>query len=1318
MADFFTASALSGVIGNSAHDWVKAQVRQFTQKSWEELYMQAFKDTTRENSKWITKRHGQGVTTLNIEELHNTLHQDLQANIDAMSFSELSEPSFKRSLANAMVNRNVLEIDGHTYTEEDYSSISLRLVEHATSRFGNLILGDVPMWGRALFAEALANVERGVQLAAFLQKELGISAETLTQMFSTLKETNAYAKSSYQMLERLVQAMLSNAMISSIDEARLTETTSAYNTWLVEGTAHFSIPGLRVTLPIDSAWIQLRAYIPDTENSDSVASAITYREWEKLANLGANDKGVFPAERVADRYRLTLLVARGGAGKSTLLRRLAYKLAISEKKILKVRLPAVAARLRSNREESIEEILIKVSASGSSMDAGDLLPALADIDYLLADGLEECGAAAGLVAQSLADWARGHVKARIIATTRYTGYDPSLLQGWTVVTLLPLNKDEIRGHAKQILAALYEDQTAADKKLALFEKRLATHEYAAFMACNPLLLGFLIALFTQEVPFGERTYDLYERIVQLAYRGLMQDREAPTEIDETTAMHILYTSGWYLLQEQLLARTELLELIGCELEQALSLTKLQAKRQAEEGLRFWEQRRILETLSGLVSDSVVFTHPALAEYAAGQYAVSLDRQALRRWIAQVWADPKWHDAILVASAAGANNELAAFLLEPEAKDPLFSIKPHLASEVLAEAKSPSNEQVEGVVVLLSNQLQSGIPLLAYQAVNAAVRLSAHSPQLLGQLAQTMSRSDQPWTRLAGLRLAIACGVDYVDMDALEMVLDTDYTQLRPGPFGMHLDSSGGWQVWNNVLAEGLPLLIERKPGQGTFDRVRRVIEKSNYTSKTQSTLTRLVSTKPGYEIVAEGFSSKIQDMFKSILEWGADARSQWPKAEQAILEAILEVATPKGTNVDDLLAHTSKPEEYNNLGSLIDGMGFVEAESDAWFVLTERDEAAAMHTVLQGVIAALDIDPDKLAVEARWALEESRTADGFRIILASLPPFRGTADWLKAKQLALPAAELVRALNHPSAVIATNAAHILNASIDQPEAAVLAKEVLASGGKDALYALSQCVAGLWGEDALEIVLTRLNTEPLPGTEALLFCLPELSGTSTDDRVFTVLLKSLTSPRSVVSLVAADLLSQYDSAILVQHIETLRDAFAHWTEQGVPCERHKDPIIVKKSSCPKCGLVLHNPREKLLTILVGLKGCTYDELVTLCNDPHDEVRRKAQSAIVEMAVASEGAELIADIVQRIKADTLPFGVLHALLEIPVERLAPLKAKLLALLNSPSPYVRSRVLNSLTRRWMGRNEAIEYAQRALEDESPDIRDTAARVLRIIL
>lgn len=1082
-------------------------------------------------------------------------------------------------------------------------------------------------------------------------------------------------------------------------DATAASTTARYADWLVHTTATFTVAGLGVALPITNAWAQLQALRDDQETARPAtvkAQIAAYHEWERLAR---RDR-VAPAQDVAEFGHRVIIVGGPGSGKSTLCRRVANSVASSGERVLWVRLPMVARRMRQGR--SIEEALVEVATDGFTMVDARLRQELDSPDALVADGLDECHPYRWEVAAALARWSQARPSTRVVVTTRPVGHDPSMFSSWPHAELLPLETRDIDEYAARLIRAVRgQEPTAA---IQAFKSELDRNRVASLAARNPLLLGFLVQLSLARAPMGERRAALYEDILDLWQQR--RDHEFTVELEAPVARRAVHIIGWELHSENAptegISERTLTDRVGRELSRDLALPRLAAMALATRCIAYWEERGVIEHLRTGVDDAYTFIHASLCEYAAAQYVVSLEAAARRKWLANGHRDPGWRETILLAAGIGPPEEIVEALLAwDELQDPAAA-ECLLAAAALAEAKTPLPSLVQRVVQRVANRLTSPAPLVAYEAAAAAVDLASQTPELFGAVLRPLARHSQPWTRVAALRLLIAAGDNFIDFDALEECLGDPPVErgiqpgLRAPVFQTGHDSE--WGIWNDVVVLGARALFGHGRVTTAAEHIEGLVrEGALIGSRSASQLRSILAQLGRPPVLDSGLSGlRLADTL------GNTERDR--SADRALLEAVLRVCGGASSS-------NSEPRRMVALGALIHGLQLPEHSVQAWSVLAERESLETLDAVLAAAIYLLDIDRIELARDVTSAL--ARMMDDPSLWLIRIPPYVPThIDWNRAADAPISADVLVKALLHPSMIVAFVAAQLLSAGAGGTRAASLVEDVINSDDEQALEVVSLIAAHVWRDRALEIVLARLRRGFSLGSRHLLRVLPKLPGAPADRRTQETLILALTADDSRVAATAAAALRQIDAGQFYPVVPPLQQALALWTERGALCERCG--TYVRGGSCPKHNVVPDSPRADLVRLLVRDGGITAPELVALSGDSRHDVWQAATEGLP--VLLSGRVETTRQIVYDIAAGRCPQRALLGVLSLPRSELALVGTELTKLLNSSSVLVRREVLDSLANsRWLSRADSLAAARIALSDSDRSVRDHAVRALR---
>jgi hypothetical protein len=180
-------------------------------------------------------------------------------------------------------------------------------------------------------------------------------------------------------------------------------------------------------------------------------------------------------------------------------------------------------------------------------------------------------------------------------------------------------------------------------------------------------------------------------------------------------------------------------------------------------------------------------------------------------------------------------------------------------------------------------------------------------------------------------------------------------------------------------------------------------------------------------------------------------------AEKAFLEAVIRASHSK----EKLLISHEELQNLITLGVLFQGMGFWEIGNKDWDILSQCHDLDAVDSVIKGAIIAMNLKPQKIAMEAELALEQiqfyedldiiesalkgkkiksehsSQTFDwawdkmeeisnqNYISLFSKIPQVPADPEWERAREIDISPEHLVRALKHPSEGIYQNATLLL-----------------------------------------------------------------------------------------------------------------------------------------------------------------------------------------------------------------------------------------------------------------------------------------------------
>ena len=835
-----------------------------------------------------------------------------------------------------------------------------------------------------------------------------------------------------------------------------------YTKWLKEKTSDLIVLGSGKDLSIEKDWITLRA---------------------KKSN---GDQTIFKAELIPELYHRTVVVGDPGSGKSNLVKRLAHQLSVLEKKVLLVKLTP---------DKKFEELIsFDDLAKKLSVDKNELSVALSYPDYLLVDGLDECGDRAN-IADALTDWAKIHSITKIIVTTRI-GYEPELFPSWENVEIQPLEKSDILNFSKKLLEDSLSNTKTIEDQLTAFDKWLQNTKTSLLVARNPLLLGFLIQLFKIDVEIIQNRADLYKLIIEQFISRPVQDRE-PIKFGKREAQRILTISGWKLLNEPEISEEELLEKIIEELE-FKGYTQQEAEKQAESAINFWENRRIFERSRERHQDTINFIHLTLCEYAAAKYVSDLDDQKICKWLEEVRQNIKWKEVILFAAGLGKVEIIVNHLLELNNTENTTSTDILVAANALKEVNNAPFELIKAVVNQLQIRLESSNPSVVLEAAKALLDLISQATDIIGNIAQNLSNHTQLWTRLAAIRLGLQCGENYVDLNILKEVIDECIAEpakiYSPFIIQKKLKNYGkyGRDFQNQVLLQGSQLLLKKYPTLETAKYIKEVISSKQLSSGIIMDLSTILHNHISEQLKKNDKEEDKKDwsifLIKSMRLNSNIFNELHPRkllqvlkeeerikyADKSFLDAVLRV-TDSSSKVSISLQQLQK---LIGLGILLKGMGWRDFSTHGWDILSNEKDLESVDAVIKGAIYAMNIEPQRIAMEAEIALGQidfyydldiiesalnrqtvnlknsSQTFDwawdkileisnqNYISPLSKIPEVPADPKWERAKEIDISPENLVQALKHPSQGIYQNATLLLMNGVGGSEAINLIEKLL------------------------------------------------------------------------------------------------------------------------------------------------------------------------------------------------------------------------------------------------------------------------------------
>lgn len=148
------AYIFSGVPSNAVYDLIKKAWQKINHKTWEELYIEAFKATLNESRPYLSKYAAEdGSIEIDETKISQFLNQDF--NIGNTTFSEINGEEFISQLSRVAAEHSILIIGGHQLTDQDYSHIIRNLIEQVRISFKESVISDEKVFNRVLLEESI-----------------------------------------------------------------------------------------------------------------------------------------------------------------------------------------------------------------------------------------------------------------------------------------------------------------------------------------------------------------------------------------------------------------------------------------------------------------------------------------------------------------------------------------------------------------------------------------------------------------------------------------------------------------------------------------------------------------------------------------------------------------------------------------------------------------------------------------------------------------------------------------------------------------------------------------------------------------------------------------------------------------------------------------------------------------------------------------------------------------------------------------------------------------------------------------------------------
>jgi energy-coupling factor transporter ATP-binding protein EcfA2 len=1068
-----------------------------------------------------------------------------------------------------------------------------------------------------------------------------------------------------------------------------------FTDWCTRMNETIVIPSLDVTLPISQAWVRLRAMAPKErmEDSTSIADQIrNYHEWYRLAGYTpASD--TLDIEKAIRNQQLLVILGGPGSGKSTLLRWLAHRWSTRGQVVLRVSLRALA--LRMSRGETIDEAILAIASEGFPHEPKRLDNVLRNASCLLADGLDETDPNRSDVADKLRRWALAHTERRVVITTRPVGHNPAWFDGWEHYELLPLGSSDISELAETVFNLVYQtDPEQAQDTCSTFLQILARSRTASIASRNPQLLGFLIALHIKGSDIGGNRVRLFSKVVDEIGKHTRRDREFHHTVEWAIAQRVLECLGWWVQHNPGLSEEALLEFLGQHLAEELGIQPLRAQLIAWEAVAYWEERGLLEKLRIANMTTFTFVHMAFHEFAAAKFLARLPGKEFVESIRSKYNMPQFRETLLFTGGTKRLGLAVTTLLDIDDPSDPVSTAALFAADVLAEAEEPPLDLRDRVFQYLTPRLVSNVPMVVYEAGERLRPIALANPAVIGPLALELSRHGQQWTRGVACALALLCGDDYVNVDALLEVFpiasDSGFRSGRRR--GIVIGEVK--PLMRHLIIQGAKYLLRETGLAWYLDIVK---EQARNPDLSWETLEDLLDVLAGYLPIEELQKIRPTWFARPEVFHNADVQQAVREADQVLLETILVAS--EGLIHDERSSLTDpRMGSLARLYQALDIGHYPWREMYAW---RRRPLQEALVEVIRGAILVNSLDPAQVKADAEQALCElvHPQNDLLRLIRDSLEfDSEIQMNWTLGQGQQLQPNLLLRAMSHPSWSVSKFAAQLLWECVERALVCTGLKEVLAHGSGYALAFIAANATEIWQEEPADLVLDRLERNLTEDCTPLVKILGELCRRSSQPRAEVVLQHALQSRDAKMVYTASHAIEKLNLGRTLS--TTIRDCYRWWLHEG------------PQDSIPGIRVYEH-PAASLLSLLIANGQVSFAEVREAAHVRLPGIHDVAIKAIGQFL--AEADELVEPTIDDIRLGNLPCRFVTELAGSYPDVCSRHFDSFLGLLDSDDSSLQTACIWALTAGWAEKGKVQGKLRSLLNTPDAGVRDVVVEALR---
>lgn len=995
-------------------------------------------------------------------------------------------------------------------------------------------------------------------------------------------------------LSSLVTLLRTSNITLSDDTSSPATLLSRLSDWTVQTNATFTIFGVPKQLRLNEAWIPLQAIVrDDTEHpADLKEALLAYQAWHDRQY--SREATIVDPETLGRFIKLAVLVAGPGMGKTTLLSRIAHRYAIDGIPVLRVRLSAVAARMRSG--STFEEAVFAHGLAGSDIPANAAISAGLRNWVLLCDGLDETGTSQLDIAAAAERFAQGHPEARVIVTTRPLGYHANNLRSWRHYDIVPLDQSAAPDHLSNLLREIGGEGSEADRDLHKIAKaELREEGTAKAVSRSPLLLALSASLIARGGTLAVSRPRLYERLFTLI------DEAPNSRIPEPPAeaailRRFLDILAWEIVADPIASVDAVLARCSEILADETGLKRLTAHGAAQSYLRYWQDVGLIERVGHGDAETLTFIHKTFGEFAAGRnLANMLPAQRAAAFLA-IGTSDAWFETLSFAALTGVPDDVCAHLMTEIELDTDGITRIARCLEICGESQlGPNAPNRERIIGLAFDAIRSPRRRWAVKAGLALVPVARRFPNEIGPLCQDLLTAPQSWTRLVSWAALAAAGPPHLDLDRLQRAIVTEASLLEEGTWRSHsgglvFDTGSEREIAQLLVLEGARQLLNLRPGQATDDAILEAFKLKGLGSiDFLSRASRLLKEHGKYYDLWSLGGYNTPNLF--------EAPERYLEAQRKAHTALFNAIDPSG----EMAAHPVE-NKLLNLSAFLRLSGFWEVSAGDVWAWTHAFDSESVFETVRAAIAASGLDSEQLTLEVQSARRSLANQD----TLTSLFQYTSQVDtppmnW-KLAAITQPNLEKIEAaLYHRSDWMIWLAANLINEVADSETKAAIIGRALKNGSGKTLWAAAALSTTQKYPGLIGAIYDRLDRNPSFGCEHLIQALPGL-GAPFDDLLLRALEIGFLKGNLATATESAEAAIHYASPERTEFLPVLEAAAEHWRV-------HEEPYPKKGGTVPG------SPRKKIAEAIAAITAPTYDTLKAYASDSRGDVRELGRNLLV-------------------------------------------------------------------------------------------------------